>query len=191
MAQKNYANAYKEVLVIINMLIKKDYDKIPKEYIDFLQDNCNNEHVFEYDNSKSLEEQKLLDDTKYILFGLFEKFGATEKQKGAINAFRTAYNNRVEFEKRKKYNPDNIFNNAPKRDPFEENGISYKKKNNFMTGGDINEKNAGVVLEAINKTSEEIEKNKQDSNNEMGIKKSENGFLGKLVVFFKNIFGNK
>ena len=31
--------------------------------------------------SKTFEEQELLDDTKYILFGLFEKFGATQPQK--------------------------------------------------------------------------------------------------------------
>ena len=37
------------------------------------------------------EEQDLLDDTKYILFGLFEKFGATELQKEKIKAFKNNY----------------------------------------------------------------------------------------------------
>ena len=89
MVKTNYANAYKEVLVILNNLIKEDYDKIPKEYIEFLKSNCNNEYEFYYDNSKTFEEQELLDDTKYILFGLFEKFGATEVQKEKIKAFKT------------------------------------------------------------------------------------------------------
>ena len=39
-------NAYKEVLVILDNLIKEDYDKIPKEYIDFLTANCNNNYEF-------------------------------------------------------------------------------------------------------------------------------------------------
>ena len=81
MVKTNYANAYKEVLVILNNLIKEDYDKIPKKYIEFLTENCNNDYEFYYDTSKTFEQQELLDDTKYILFGLFEKFGSTELQK--------------------------------------------------------------------------------------------------------------
>lgn len=112
MVQTNYANAYKEVLVILDNLIKEDYNKIPKEYIEFLKSNCNNEYEFYYDNSKTFEEQELLDDTKYILFGLFEKFGATELQKEKIKAFKNNHYIKIEEEKRKTYNPDNIFNNG-------------------------------------------------------------------------------
>ena len=109
MAKTNYANAYKEVLTILNNLIKEDYNKIPKEYIEFLKSNCNNDYEFYYDSSKKFEEQELLDDTKYILFGLFEKFGATELQKKKIKDFRDNYYNQLEKERREKYNPDDIF----------------------------------------------------------------------------------
>ena len=86
MIGNNYEDAYKEVSVIINNLKKEDYDKI-----------------------QTLEEQNLLDDTKYILFGLFEEFGATDSQKMMIKNIRIDYNNKLEEEKRKKYNPDDIF----------------------------------------------------------------------------------
>ena len=109
MIETNYANAYKEVLVILDHLIKEDYNKIPKNYIEFLKSNCNNEYEFYYDNSKTFEEQELLDDTKYILFGLFEKFGATKSQKDTIKAFKNNYYNKLENEKREKYNPDCVF----------------------------------------------------------------------------------
>ena len=89
MVNTSYANAYKEVLIVINNLVKEDYEKIPKEYIEFLEDNCNNDYEFKYDTSKSFDKQELLDDTKYILFGLFEKFGATEIQKAKIKSFKT------------------------------------------------------------------------------------------------------
>ena len=114
MVKTNYANAYKEVLVILDNLIKEDYNKIPKEYIEFLTANCNNDYEFNYDNSKTFEEQELLDNTKYILFGLFEKFGATELQKEKIKSFRNNYYNQLEEEKREKYNVDDIFKNANK-----------------------------------------------------------------------------
>lgn len=109
MIGNNYEDAYKEVLVIINNLKKEDYDKIPKKYIDFFGKNANQNYYFKYDKNKTLEEQNLLDDTKYILFGLFEEFGATDSQKSMIKNIRIDYNNKLEEEKRKKYNPDDIF----------------------------------------------------------------------------------
>jgi len=132
MVKTNYANAYKEVLVILDNLIKEDYDKIPKEYIDFLTVNCNNNYEFYYDTSKTFEEQELLDDTKYILFGLFEKFGATELQKEKIKNFKKNYYNKLE-EKRNLYNSENIF----KEKKVEKNEninlvIKENKKENFI-----------------------------------------------------------
>lgn len=110
MVKTKYADAYKEVLVILDTLIEEDYNKIPKEYIEYLKENCNNDYNFYYDTSKNLEQQKLLDDTKYILFGLFEKFGATQNQKEKINNLKKSYYRKVEEEKKLKYNT-NIFQN--------------------------------------------------------------------------------
>lgn len=110
MVKTNYDKAYKEVLVILNNLRKEDCDKIPEEYIEFLKSNCDNEYQFYYDNSKSFEDQELLDDTKYILFGLFEKFGATELQKEKIKAFKNNYYKKIE-EMTVGFEPDDIFNN--------------------------------------------------------------------------------
>ena len=133
MLKTSYANAYKEVLIILDNLIKEDYDKIPKEYIEFLKSNCNNEYEFYYDNSKTFEEQELLDYTKYILFGLFEKFGATELQKEKIKNFKKNYYNKLEEEKRNLYNSENIF----KEKKVEKNEninlvIKENKKENFI-----------------------------------------------------------
>ena len=76
-----YSNVYKEVLCVINNLIIDDYKKIPKEYIDFLEENSNKNYSFKYDINKNFEEQKISKEAKYILFCLFEKYGATQKQK--------------------------------------------------------------------------------------------------------------
>lgn len=109
MINSNYANAYKEVLVVLDNLVYEDYEKIPNEYINFLKSNANNAYDFKYDDSKSFDEQDLLDDTKYILFGLFEKFWTTEIQKSKIKAFKKYYNEQLENEKLQRYNPDNLF----------------------------------------------------------------------------------
>ena len=125
MINTKYANVYKEVLCVINNLIKEDYEKIPKEYIKFLKENCNNEYGFEYDSSKSFKEQELLDDTKYILFGLFEKFGSTELQQKEIKAFKNNYYRKLDEEKKTKYNTD-IFQdrNKHKQEKYKENIIT-------------------------------------------------------------------
>ena len=109
MVTTNYADVYKEVLVVLDNLIKEDYNKIPREYIEFLTVNCNNDYEFNYDKSKTFEKQELLDDTKYILFGLFEKFGATKLQKEKIKAFKNNYYIKIEEEKRNLYNLENTF----------------------------------------------------------------------------------
>lgn len=141
MVKTNYANAYKEVLVILDNLIEDDYNKIPKEYIEFLKSNCNNEYEFYYNTSKTFEEQELLDDTKYILFGLFEKFGATELQKEKINAFKNGYYKNLEEEKKEKYNTEDI---------FKAKQIMNKNGNmNLMVKEDKNEKFIIKILKFI------------------------------------------
>lgn len=124
MKNTTYANAYKEVLIVLNNLIRDDYEKIPKEYIEFFEANANPDYDFRYDTSKAFSEQELLDDTKYILFGLFEKYGATEVQKLKIKTFKDNYNEKIENEKREKYNPDDIF----KKNNLNEN-INETKEN--------------------------------------------------------------
>lgn len=145
MVKTNYANAYKEVLVILDNLIKEDYDKIPKEYIEFLTANCNNDYEFYYDNSKTFEDQELLDDTKYILFGLFEKFGATELQKEKIKAFKNSYYMKMEEEKKEKYNVD-IFQN---RNNFKQvNNIEEDTNKNVLA---LMEYKDSIIKKIINK----------------------------------------
>ncbi len=132
MINSNYANAYKEVLVVLDNLVDEDYEKIPNEYINFFKSNANNAYKFKYDYSKSFDEQDLLDDTKYILFGLFEKFWTTEIQKSKIKEFKKCYNEQLENEKLQKYNPDNLFKNPERvipQKPEKVAMIEYGKDN--------------------------------------------------------------
>lgn len=111
MVKDDYSNVYKEVLTVLSNLIEKDYNKIPKEYIKFLEENCSKDYEFNYDISKNIDQQNLSNNAKYILFGLFEKFGATEKQKEKIKLFKNNYYKKIEEQQREKYNPNNLFEN--------------------------------------------------------------------------------
>ena len=111
-----YANAYKEVFVVINNLALEDYNKIPKEYVDFFERNGNKEYNFRYDNTKSFAEQNLLEETEAILFRLFEEFEEKEKQKEKLNKYRHDYYYILNEKKREKYNTNNMFKNNKKKE---------------------------------------------------------------------------
>lgn len=130
MVKTEEANSYKEVLCVIKKLVKEDYNKIPNDYIIFLEENCNMEYEFEYDDLKPFNEQEISERAKYILFGIFAKYGATEKQKNIIKNFKENYNNQLEEQKRKRYNPENIFSNKQEK----------------SIGKNINEQNVEMVV---------------------------------------------
>lgn len=140
MEDEKFANAYKQVLVILNDLNKEDYVKIPIEYINFLEESCNKNYKFEYDSTKSLEELDLLQETKFILFKLFEEFGTTEKQKDKINKYRQNYYFKLNEKKKEKYNYDDMFKNKKEVEIKEKNIKEYssnlpvevKKKNKLF-----------------------------------------------------------
>lgn len=110
MVNSNYALAYSEVLEILRY-IPQDYDKIPKEKIEFYNKNANKNYIFNYDPDKTLEEQKVSDITKGIIILLFRDYWATDKQKEKIIAKQVYDRKKLEEEKRAMYNPDDIFKN--------------------------------------------------------------------------------
>ena len=105
----NYHKAYVEVLEVLKQLNKEDFSKIPKEYIMYLEENSNKYFSFRYDLSKPLKDQNISENAKLILFFLFEKFGANEKQKKKINDFKANIIAQNEKEKAEKYNYDDLF----------------------------------------------------------------------------------
>lgn len=109
MVKEEYTNAYVEVLEVLKQLNKEDFSKIPKEYIMYLEENSNKYFSFRYDLSKPLKDQNISENAKLILFFLFEKFGANEKQKKKINDFKANIIAQNEKEKAEKYNYDDLF----------------------------------------------------------------------------------
>ena len=76
----------KEVLEIISSFNESDYNKIPKEYIEFLIDNQSNHFDFKFDVNKSLDEQNVSIKARCILFALFKDYLINEKQRNIIES---------------------------------------------------------------------------------------------------------
>ena len=107
--EEEYGCAYKAVYYIIKFLDDDIRDKIPDEKIEFYRSHMDNSHEFRYDINKDINDQNLLYPTKCILSNLFKEYIATEEDKALIKMNEQKELNKLEEEKREKYNPDNIF----------------------------------------------------------------------------------
>ena len=107
----NYPKAYKEVLEVLKYVPQESVDKIPEEIINMFKVKMDKTWDFKVDINKPFEEQNLLDETKAIFANIFKDYWATPYQKERIEAREKYELEKIEEEKREKYNPDDIFKN--------------------------------------------------------------------------------
>ena len=110
MVDIQYANAYTEVLEILKNISQEDYNKVPKEKINLFEHNANKEYIFDYDSTKTLEEQNVSKTARAIRAILFRDYWATDEQRNKIKAFQNNKRQQIEEENKQKYNTD-IFKN--------------------------------------------------------------------------------
>lgn len=122
--ENNYSKAYKEVIEILKYVPKESVEKIPQTMIDTFNKKMDNTYNFSIDINKSFEKQELLEETKAILANIFRDYWATPYQKERIQAKERYDREKIEEEKRVKYNSD-IFkikeNNKPENKVEEDN----------------------------------------------------------------------
>lgn len=106
-----YEKAYMEILEILKYLPKEEYNKIPKEKIEFYEKNKDKDYKFVFDINKSIDEQNVSRKTKVIIVSLFKDFFATELQKEKIKNILKINEATYQNELKVKYNPNNIFEN--------------------------------------------------------------------------------
>ena len=104
--KNNYPKAYREVIEVLNYVPKESVDKIPKTLIDTFTAKMDNSYNFIIDINKSFEEQEFLEETKAILANIFRDYWATPYQKERIQAKERYDMEKIEQEKRAKYNND-------------------------------------------------------------------------------------
>ena len=102
----NYACAFTEVYEILQFLEKDEFAKIPLSLIDIIKNNRNKNYSFSLDLNRKLKEQKILPETKAILFNIFRDYLSTEKQRQKIINWQTEDLRKMDKEKQLKYNVD-------------------------------------------------------------------------------------
>ena len=113
MVAPNNKNAFKEVYVILDSLVEEDYKKIPPELIEIIYRNMNQDYKYELDEEQELSTQKMLPETKAILFNIFRDYLSTEEQKQKIIRMQKEERQKNELKKKEQYNTD-VFANKEK-----------------------------------------------------------------------------
>lgn len=106
MVDEKYSIAYSEVLEILKHISQEDYEKIPKSKIELYKENANKNYVFNYNPTKTLNEQNVSKIAKGIIAILFRDYWATPEQREKIIKKQNNDRIQIEKEKTKKYNPD-------------------------------------------------------------------------------------
>ncbi len=110
----DYSIVFSEVDEIFNYLSLDLLEKIPKKLRDATKKFKNEDYVFKYDVTKSLEQQNIHEQTKNFISAIYLTYICSNEKKESLISI--CKNNDLEKEKaiREKYNPDNIFKNPDK-----------------------------------------------------------------------------
>lgn len=107
---KDYSDVYTEVYEIINHVEEKERNKIPKNVIDFIKENKNDNYNFKIDENKTFENQTLKRETLVFMALISLNYWCEndEEKEQLIKEF-SENDKKREQELREKYNPDNLF----------------------------------------------------------------------------------
>ena len=134
MVSDTYAKAYTEVLEIISYFPQEEYNKIPKEKIEYYKENMDKNYKFTINPEIDLDKQNVSKEAGAIIVMLFRDYFATKEQKEQLEELIKLNEKKLEIQKREKYNPDGIFKNKEKENKTENNTnlpIEIKKDNFF------------------------------------------------------------
>lgn len=126
MEELKYKTVYSEVIEILAHIPKNDYEKIPIEYINFFENEKDKNYCFVYDVNKTLDEQNVSKEAKLIIAILFRDYWATPHQKEIIKKNEEIYRNKIEENKKEKYNTEVNFNIITNKNSFNKTKTEIK-----------------------------------------------------------------
>ena len=99
MVDIEYSCGYKEVLEILKFIPKEDYNKIPENKIKTFEKNSSHNYEFNYNPSKTLDEQNVSKFAKSIIAILFRDYWASDEQRKTIVDFQERKRREIRFNK--------------------------------------------------------------------------------------------
>jgi len=124
---KTYRMAYTEVCSILNCLPDSELNKIPKEKIDFYENNRDKEYKYFFDGTKPLSEQKISKEANAVIVVLFRDYFATLVQQKKLQSILEKKDQEKNEKIKEKYNSENIFNKRKKENNSTVAMTNYKE----------------------------------------------------------------
>lgn len=131
-----YSEAAVEVLDILKHTREEDVNKIPRKFIEFLENNKSETYIADLDHTKTIKEMDLKPKTQALLGLIYLKYWANEEEKIAFK--KRARENEIKYQEklREKYNTDNLFKNKrmiiEKENITEETALQVLEKETFI-----------------------------------------------------------
>lgn len=126
-----YANAYTEVYKILECLEEEEYEKIPDEFLQVIEENRNLDYEYEVNEEQDLSKQPMLIETRAILLNIFRDYLATPEQRKKIEKWQEEDRKILEQAKREKYGVD-VFKNKDKKENSSIMIVENKEKSLFQ-----------------------------------------------------------
>lgn len=106
-----YKKAYVELSELIKRFPKESIDKIPTDVIDNIETSKDSEYSWDYDDTKMLEEQNIMVETKALFIRLYRKYLMEESENDKWEQYDKISSSYIEEEKLKQFDPSKIFDN--------------------------------------------------------------------------------
>lgn len=120
MVSKELSETAVEINEILKNISPEMLNKIPKKFINFMQQIASDTYKFEYDKTKTLENQNIKPKTKGLIALIYKDFLCNKQEKQEYMKYISKVSNDMEKEKREIYNTDNIFKTHKKDEIIQE-----------------------------------------------------------------------
>ena len=119
-----YKEAFAEVLEILKNSDENIINKIPKNFINFLDENKDKNYIVKIDFSNENWEDYTKQETQAILALIYRDYIVSPEQRERLLAEENEELIKAEKQLREKYNPDNIFEKHNKPQEEHQNNVS-------------------------------------------------------------------
>ena len=125
MIDDNYKNAYKEISLILENTESELLEKIPNSFLQYVEENKNDEYVSSIDFNLSIDNQELLPETEAILALIYNSYWADDEDK-------KHFAEELEKVNEEKNKSVDIFEKNKEKTPIDEKLLPIKKPNFFQ-----------------------------------------------------------
>lgn len=113
-----------EIDVILSYLNEEELEKIPEDVKRYIKENKSTDYIWEYDESKSLEEQDISRETMALLSYLNMRYLLNEQQRKVMEQIHKYNESKLESSKKEKYQKEELFNDSNKEQEKESEDIT-------------------------------------------------------------------